>query len=123
MNEGGVRPALRSRRDRADMVIRIRPRELLTAFGLYAAAALIIGYFGVNAYTGAHGLRAKQDLAVQLHDLSDELAQLKRERADWQRRIDLLRSDRLDPDMLDERARAMLGYADPHDLVMTIEGK
>ena len=28
----------------------------------------------------------------------------------------LLRSDRIDPDMLDERARALLGYVDPRDL-------
>jgi hypothetical protein len=30
----------------------------------------------------------------------------------------LLKSDRLDPDMLDERARALLGFADPRDVVM-----
>jgi cell division protein FtsB len=28
-----------------------------------------------------------------------------------------LRSDRVDPDMLDERARFQLDYANPHDLV------
>ena len=105
------------------MVVRTRLREVLTALGLYAAAALIIGYFGVNAYTGAHGLRAKKDLVVHTHELSEELAQLRREHADWQRRVDLLRSDRLDPDMLDERARAMLGYVDPNDLVMMVGSK
>jgi cell division protein FtsB len=29
----------------------------------------------------------------------------------------LLRSDRVDPDMLDERARFQLDYANPHDLI------
>jgi cell division protein FtsB len=29
----------------------------------------------------------------------------------------LLRSDRVDPDMLDERARFELDYVNPHDLV------
>ena len=49
------------------MVIRRRLRAFLTTLGLYVGAALFIGYFGVNAYTGNHGLRAKQDLdlAVQ----------------------------------------------------------
>jgi cell division protein FtsB len=28
-----------------------------------------------------------------------------------------LRSDRVDPDLLDERARYQLDYANPHDLV------
>ncbi len=43
---------------------------------------------------------------------------LKAERSLWERRVALLRSDRIDPDMLDERARALLGLADPRDLTL-----
>jgi cell division protein FtsB len=100
------------------MVTRNRLRAALTAIGLYIGAALLIGYFGVNAYTGAHGLKAKQDLSQQLDELSKELARLKLERASWEHRVSLLRTDRLDPDMLDERARAMLDYVHPNDLVL-----
>jgi cell division protein FtsB len=100
------------------MVTRRRLRSALTAIGLYIGAALLIGYFGVNAYTGAHGLKAKQDLAQQMDELSRELARLKIERATWEHRVSLLRADRLDPDLLDERARAMLDYAHPNDLVL-----
>jgi cell division protein FtsB len=100
------------------MVTRTRLRATLAAIGLYIAAALLIGYFGVNAYTGAHGLKAKQDLAQQMDELSKELATLKLERARWEHRVSLLRADRLDPDMLDERARAMLDYVHPNDLVL-----
>jgi cell division protein FtsB len=32
----------------------------------------------------------------------------------------LLRSDRIDPDMLDERARALIGYVDTRDLVFLL---
>ena len=49
--------------------------------------------------------------------MQDELARLKAERALWERRVALLRSDQIDPDMLDERARALLGFADPRDLI------
>ena len=45
---------------------------------------------------------------------------LKAERAHWERRVALLRSDRIDPDMLDERARALLGYVDPRDLTLLL---
>jgi hypothetical protein len=31
-----------------------------------------------------------------------------------------LKSGDLDPDMLDERARALLDYADPHDLTLVL---
>jgi len=100
------------------MIVRKRLRSILAAVGLYAAAALLIGYFGVNAYTGARGLKANQDLAQQMSALTAELAAVKLERERWEHRVSLLRSDAIDPDLLDERARSMLDYADPHDLVM-----
>ncbi len=100
------------------MVTRRRLRSFLTALGLYVAAALLIGYFGVNAYTGNHGLKAKAALDQQFTALSGELAGLKRERAEWQRRVALLKSESIDPDMLDERARAMLGYLDARELTL-----
>lgn len=99
------------------MVSHRRRRTILTALGLYLFAGAFIGYFGVNAFTGNHGLRAQQDLEQQLAALQGELQALKAERSVWERRVSLLRSDRIDPDMLDERARALLGLADPRDLV------
>ncbi|MEJ2431803.1 MAG: septum formation initiator family protein [Pseudolabrys sp.] len=102
------------------MVTHRRRRTILTALGLYTLAALFIGYFGVNAFTGAHGLRAQADLDKRLATMNDELARLKAERSVWQRRVSLLRSSQIDPDMLDERARALLGYVDPRDVTMLI---
>jgi cell division protein FtsB len=100
------------------MVTRQRLRSFLTTLGLYVGVALLIGYFGVNAYTGNHGLRAKQDLDQQIAQLTTELSALKAERANWDRRVSLLKSDSLDPDMLDERARSLLDYVDPRDLTL-----
>ena len=102
------------------MVTHRRRRLVLTALGLYTFAALFIGYFGVNAFTGAHGLRAQADLDKQLATMDGELARLKAERAVWQRRVSLLRSAQIDPDMLDERARALLGYVDPRDITLLL---
>ena len=103
------------------MVTRRRLRSFLTALGLYVGAALLIGYFGVNAYTGNHGLRAKADLDQHFAELSDELARLKKERADWQRKVALLKSESIDPDMLDERARAVLNYLEPREITMIVK--
>jgi cell division protein FtsB len=102
------------------MVTHRRRRIILTVLGLYSFAALFIGYFGVNAFTGAHGLRAQADLDKQMATMQRELARLKAERAEWERRVSLLRADRIDPDMLDERARALLGYADPRDITLLL---
>jgi cell division protein FtsB len=83
-------------------------------------AAAMIGYFGINAYTGRYGLNARQELDQEIIALTAELARLKKERAESEQRVSLLRSDRVDPDMLDERARYQLDYANPHDLVRII---
>jgi cell division protein FtsB len=99
------------------MVTRSRLKSILTGLALYLVAAALIGYFGVNAYTGKYGLKARQELDQEIISLTSELARLKRERADGEHRVSLLRSDRVDPDMLDERARYQLDYGNPHELV------
>jgi cell division protein FtsB len=89
----------------------------MTGLALYAIATALIAYFGVNAYTGRYGLTARQELDQEIVQLTAELARLKSERAAAVHRVSSLRSDRLDPDMLDERTRYQLDYVHPRDLV------
>ena len=103
------------------MVTHRRRRSILTALALYILAAAFIGYFAVNAFTGNHGLRAQQDLEQQMTSIKDELDSLKSERAEWEQRVSLLRSDRIDPDMLEERGRALLDYVDPRDVTLLLK--
>src|ERR1700750_2755692 len=103
----------------AAMVSRTRLKSILTGLALYTVAALIVSYFGVNAYTGKYGLNARQELDQEIIALTSELARLKQERAQGEQRVSLLRTSRVDPDMLDERVRYQLDYADPRDLVRT----
>ena len=105
------------------MVSRTQLKSLLTGLALYAVAAMMVGYFGVNAYTGKYGLNARQELDQEIIALTSELARLKRERAEGEQRVSLLRSDRVDPDMLDERVRYQLHYSDPRELVRSISPK
>ena len=82
----------------------------------------MIGYFGVNAYTGNHGLRAKQDLDQQFAALSERTrppqAGARRVAAPGQAAAS---PSSIDPDMLDERARAVLNYLDPRDLTLMLK--
>jgi cell division protein FtsB len=102
------------------MVTRRRLRTVLTTLGLYLCAAALIGYFGVNAYTGSRGLKARQAIDLQIAQLATERDGLRAERALWERRVALLKASSLDPDMLDERARALLDYVDPRDLTWRV---
>lgn len=103
------------------MVSRPRIRSIVTALCLYVLASLMIGYFGINAYTGSRGINARKDLDVQIAELTAELAEAKADREVWQRRVSLLKPEKLDPDLLDERARALLNYVDRRDLVMLVK--
>jgi cell division protein FtsB len=105
------------------MVTRKRLRSFFTALGLYAIAALFVGYFAVNAFSGNHGLRAKQELDEQIVVLTAEFSRVQVERAQWERRVSLLRSDRLDPDLLDERARAELHYIHPREVTLLLKAR
>ena len=103
------------------MVSRNRFKSILTGLALYTMAGLLVGYFGINAYTGKYGLNARQELDQEIIALTSELARLKRERAEGEQRVSLLRTARIDPDMLDERARYQLDYVNPHDVIRMLQ--
>ncbi len=76
------------------------------------------GYFGYHLQNGDHGLKARADLESRKDVLEGELAGLREVKERIERDVALLRPESLDPDMLDERARAILNLAHPDDLVM-----
>ena len=105
------------------MVSRQRLKSALAVAALYALASAAIAYFGVNAYTGRFGLNARQELDQEIVALTTELGRLKRERAENEQRVSLLRSDRVDPDMLDERVRFQLDFANSRDVIQSVSQK
>jgi cell division protein FtsB len=78
----------------------------------------LAGYFGWNAVQGNRGLVAyaqRQDLLAQAQ--ADQ-ARVQAERDAWERRVAGLRSQHINADTLDERARAMLNLADPTEVIV-----
>ena len=78
----------------------------------------LTGYFAWNATRGDHGLRAYAMRQHQLVTAKAGLAAAEAERDAWEIRAAGLRANHIDPDTLDERARAMLNLADPNDVVV-----
>jgi cell division protein FtsB len=100
------------------MVVRRGARRILIPLGLYALAGLLVGYFVHQAHSGPRGIEARRQFKIQAHEIGLELHSVKTERAEWERRIALLRSDQIDRDLLEERARIMLGRVHRNDLVV-----
>ena len=83
-----------------------------------AILAFLIFYFGFQALTGDRGLLSIGERHATLAEKTAELAQLQAEHRDLDVRARLLRDDSLSADLLDERARSQLGFADPRDYVI-----
>ena len=79
---------------------------------------LLVAYFVWNATQGDRGLRAYAGRLKDLQAAQADLKQAETELANWERRVGSLRPTHLDPDALDERARAMLNLSDPADVVI-----
>jgi cell division protein FtsB len=83
-----------------------------------AALAFLIFYFGFHALTGDRGLLRSNQRSAALAAKTHELAQLRAQRLDLERRARLMRDASLSADLLEERARSLLGYSDPRDYVI-----
>ncbi len=97
------------------MLARLRP-YLPTA-----ALAFLIAYFAIHAFTGDQGLLTSGQRSETLIAKSRELAALKVQRQDLEVRARLLRDQSLSRDLLEERARFLLGFADPRDYVVRMK--
>jgi cell division protein FtsB len=86
-----------------------------------AALALLIFYFGFHAFTGDRGILTSSQRNETLTAKTRELAQVRAERQDLETRARLLRDTSLSADLLEERARSLLGFADPRDYVIRMK--
>jgi cell division protein FtsB len=83
-----------------------------------AVLAFLIFYFGFQALTGDRGLLSRARRELVLEDDRRQLAVLQAERQRLELQDRLLRDQSLSADLLDERARSLLGFADPRDYVI-----
>ena len=79
---------------------------------------LMVSYFGISFVQGDRGLLAWIRLSDEIALVQADLTDLMVNRARIEHRIQLLRPNGLDLDMLDERARALLGFSQKDEVVI-----
>jgi len=80
----------------------------------------LIVYLGVQALTGQRGLLSGHERDALLLRREAQLASILEQRRDLEVRVRYLRTDSLSRDLLEERARAVLGFSDPRDYVIRL---
>jgi cell division protein FtsB len=81
---------------------------------------LLVVYLGVQALTGERGLLSGSTRDARLAESEAQLVLLREQRADLEVRVRYLKADSLSLDLLEERARVVLGFSYPRDYVIRV---
>lgn len=100
------------------MPTRHRRRSRFSFLLLPFAFTLIAAYFSWQSTRGAFSHEARQELRAERLELEQEFAALTAEAEALEERVRRLRTDALDADLLDERARANLNMAYSNEMVI-----
>jgi cell division protein FtsB len=92
-------------------------RQLRSVLGPTIGLSLSV-YFGYHLVEGDRGLYAWVNTTRAIQQAQDEATQLRAQRDAVEQRVDMLRPAHLDPDLLDEQARAALNLSGPNELVI-----
>ena len=76
------------------------------------------GYLGFNVIGGQFGIESQQQMHVDIKNLKAQSASLQAEIDSYRHRESLFDPTSLDPDILSERALALLQMAQPDDLII-----
>jgi cell division protein FtsB len=100
------------------MQVRREFQRRLKSLAAQLLGACLAGYFIYHAVQGDRGILAWLRVNQQLEAAQQELAKSTADRAALEQRVALLSNSSLDLDMLEERARIMLNFGDPDDIVI-----
>jgi len=78
-----------------------------------------VAFFVYTAIAGDGGYGTLADLRAELYEKNKEVDALRQRRIALEKRADMLNSRSLDPDLIDERIRAILGYSAQGDIVIS----
>jgi cell division protein FtsB len=92
-------------------------RQLL----LTAALIALQGYLGYNVLSGQFGIESHRRMLGEIGELKAKSAALQAGIDDYRHRTALFTPQRLDPDIVSERARALLSMAQPDDIIVMVD--
>ena len=103
------------------MPTRLRRPSLRNKLAIATVLIAFQGYLGFHLIEGNFGTTSQAKFSNQLIELNLEREQLGENIKIAQNRNSLLTADRLDPDLLTQRARELLGWGNPSDVIVPMD--
>lgn len=100
------------------MSTRLRRPSIWRQLLVTAVLLAFQGYLGWSAIGGNFGIESQRVMRSDIEDLKAQSASLQAELESYRHRVNLFDPARLDPDILTERARALLSMAQVGDIVI-----
>ncbi len=101
------------------MAVRLERRRAIRNVAGPVLGVALTAYFAFNAFQGDRGVLRIIQLDQEIARAEKTLARVTAERDHLDRYVEALRSDRLDADYLDERARVITGLVGADDIVIS----
>jgi cell division protein FtsB len=78
------------------------------------------GYLGYSAISGQFGISSRDEIVADIEVLEDKSAALQAEIDAFRHRVSLMNPRHIDPDIVAERARALLNMAHADDILVMV---
>mgnify|MGYP000501128734 CR=1 FL=1 len=103
------------------MPTRLKRPALWRPLALTAALLGFQGYLGFSAIGGQFGIESRTQIMLAIDQLKASSAALQAEINAYSHRATLMDTRRLDPDIVTERARALLNMANADDVLVMVD--
>jgi cell division protein FtsB len=103
------------------MPTRLKRPPFWRPLALAAALLAFQGYLGYSAITGQFGIESRDTILADIQELKDKSSALQAEIDSFRHRNTLLNPRHLDPDIVTERARALLNMANADDILVMVD--
>lgn len=86
-----------------------------------AALVALQAYLGYSVVSGQFGIESQKRMQAEISELTAKSAALQAEIDAMRHRVSLFTPQRLDPDIVSERARALLSMSQPDDIIIMVD--
>lgn len=105
------------------MPTRLKKPSLIKQLSITVVLLSFQAYLGFSVIGGNFGIESNKQMLADIDVLASQSAVLQTEIASVRHRLSLFDSAQLDPDILTERARALLSYTASRDIILNIPSK